>query len=172
MSDKILFQSKYFRVLEIEVERKGKKFTKDLIERNPSVYILPLSETNELYLEMQYRDAFGKEILEVVAGTIEHDDDPLETAKRELLEETGLSATDWQPIISGESGVNMRSKTYIYVARGLTQGKATPDDDEILKVIKMPLEVAVEKAMNGEIISMPHLAGILKLDKLVKEGKL
>ena len=173
MSDtKIVFQSKFFRVLEIEAERKGKKFTKDLIEKNPSVYILPLDENNEIYMEWQYRDAFEKEILEIVAGTIEDDADPLETAKRELEEETGLTATDWQLISAAESGVNMRSKSYFFLATGLTQGEAQLDDDEVLRVIKMPFSEAVEKAMNGEIIAVPHIAAILKLDKMMKEGTL
>src|SRR5207249_891280 len=101
-----------FRIIQKQIERNGKTFTKDFIERSSVVSILPITDNGEVYLERQFRDAFGKEILEIVAGTMENDDNPLESAKRELQEETGLTATEWKQLASWELSVNMNSKQY------------------------------------------------------------
>lgn len=172
ISEETVYQAKYFRVVRKVIERNGKQFTKDFIQRNTVVYILPVTEQGEIYLERQYRDAFGKEGLEIVAGTIENDDDPLESAKRELKEETGLTAKKWNQISVNELSVNLNSKQYIYVATNLTEGQADPDEDEEIKLIKMPFSEAVEKVLSGEIYSATHIAAILLYDKLKSQGKL
>ena len=56
LSDKVVYQAKYFRVKKMELERNGKKFTKEYIERAPSVFIIPYTSSNEIYLEYQYRE--------------------------------------------------------------------------------------------------------------------
>lgn len=172
IAEETVYQAKYFRVVRKKIERNGKQFTKDFIQRNTVVYVLPITEKGEVYLEWQYRDAFGKEGLEIVAGTIENEDDPLESAKRELLEETGLTAKNWKQISVNELSVNLNSKQYIFVATDLTEGQASPDEDEEIKLIKMPFEEAVEKVLSGEIYSATHIAAILLYDKLKSQGKL
>jgi ADP-ribose pyrophosphatase len=172
LSSKTVYQAKYFRIVQKQIERNGKTFTKDFIERSSVVSILPITDQGEIYLEKQYRDAFGKEILEIVAGTMENDDNPLESAKRELQEETGLTAANWKQIASWELSVNMLAKQYIFVATGITEGPSHLDEDEQIDVIKMPFEEAVEKAVSGEIIATTHIAAILLYDKLKKDGKI
>lgn len=166
---KTVYQAKYFRITQREIQRKGKTFTKDFIERNPSVFILPINDNGEIYVESQYRDAFGKTILEVVAGNMEEHADPLETAKRELLEETGLTAKEWKQIATWELSVNMNSPLYVFVAQNITEGRPVPDDDEEIEIIKMPFEEAVQKAVAGEFIASVHVAAILLYDKLRKK---
>jgi ADP-ribose pyrophosphatase len=172
LSSKTVYQAKYFRIVQKQIERKGKTITKDFIERNATVSILPISETGEIYLEKQFRDAFGKDVLEIVAGNMENGDNPLESAKRELQEETGLQAAHWQQIANWELSVNMNSTQFVFVATGLTEGQPDTDDDEEITVIKMPLAEAVEKAASGEFIASSHVAALLLYDKLKKEGKL
>lgn len=170
LSTKTVYKAKYFSIIQKEIERNGKRFTKDFIERNSVVSILPLTDQGELYLEKQYRDAFGKEILEIVAGTMDNDDNPLEAAKRELQEETGLTATTWKQLATWELSVNMNSKQYIFVATGLSEGKSQLDDDEEITLVKISFEQAVEKVISGEICASVHAAAILLYDKLKKEG--
>lgn len=172
LSDKTVYQAKYFRIARKEIQRKGKTFTKDFIERSSVVSILPINDKGEIYLEKQYRDAFGKELLEIVAGTMENDDDPLESAKRELKEETGLTATEWKLLATWELSVNMNSPQYIFLATGLTQGESALDEDEEIEVVTMPFEQALEKITSGEIIASNHVAALLLYDKLKKEGNL
>ncbi|MGH9856848.1 MAG: hypothetical protein ACRD4B_03290, partial [Acidobacteriota bacterium] len=74
----IVYQSKYFRIRQATFERHGKTFTKDFFEKNATVLVIPYTSTGQIYLESQYRDAFEREILEIVAGTVEAGGDPLE----------------------------------------------------------------------------------------------
>jgi ADP-ribose pyrophosphatase len=171
LSSKTVYQAKYFHITQKQIERNGKTFTKDFIERNPSVLVLPINDQEEFYLESQFRDAFGKTLLEVVSGNMEHEGNPLETAKRELLEEAGLTAAIWEQIAKWELSVNMNAPLYIFAAKGITEGKQQLDNDEVIDIIKMPFEEAVQKAVSGEILASAHIAAILLYDKLKNEGK-
>ena len=93
--------------------------------------------------------------------------DPLDSAKRELKEETGLSATHWQEIMqlhTSNSVTNERG--LIYVARGLSEGETEFEETEDLKIQKLPLEEAFERVMNGEITDAVSIAGLLKIKLL------
>ena len=132
------------------------------------VLILPINDKDEIYLELQYRDAFDKTLLEIVAGNIEHDADPLESAKRELLEETGLKADNWRKLATLELSVNMNSPLHIFLATGLTEEKAQLNDDEVIEIVKMPFDEAVKKAVSGEFISAGQVAALLLYNSLRK----
>lgn len=172
VAKKEILKSKHFRVDHITVERNGKIFEKDLVERIPVVLILPYTKDNEVYLESQYRDALEKTSLEVVAGSMDHpDEDPLVTAKRELEEETGLTAATWKSLGVWNLSVNMKAKIHLFLATDLTEGKPHLDDDEIIDVVKMPLTKALAKIESGEITAASHIALLLLFDRLRKEGK-
>lgn len=171
LSEEIVYQAKYFRIKRKAIARNGKTFTKEFIERNSVVTILPITDQGEIYLEKQFRDAFGKHLIEVVAGNMENEGDPLETAKRELKEETGLTAKDWKLLATWELSVNMNSKHYVFVARGLTEGQPELDDDEDIELIKIPFEEALQKVLNGEIFASVHVAAILLYDTLNYKGQ-
>ncbi len=172
LSQKIVFKSKFFRVEQKVIERNGKTFTKDFIERNPAIFILPVGSDGDIYLINQYRDTFRKTTLEVIAGMMEHDKDPLEAAKRELEEEIGLIAKSWKQLITWELSVNMNAKIHVFVATDLQEGKQHLDDDEVIERVKMSLEKALEKVETGEIVAASHAAILLLFDKLKKEGKI
>ncbi len=171
ISKKPQFESKFFKVTQMVVERDGKQFTKDFVERRDVVFILPLTEQNEIYLVSQSRDAVQEVLLETVAGQMDEGEDPLVAAKRELQEEAGLQASQWKLLETWYLSANMIGRGYIFLATGLTQGEASPEDDEDLEIIKISLEEAVGKALSGEINVMSSVAGILLLDRLKKEGK-
>lgn len=172
LSEETVYEAKYFRLKRKVIKRKGKTFTKDFIERNSVVTILPFTENGELYLEKQYRDAFGKELIELVAGNIENDTDPLESAKRELKEETGLTAQKWKLLATWELSANMNSKNYVFVATGITEGTTELDDDEEIEVLKLPFEQVLAKVQSGEMFVSLHVAALLLYDKLQREGKI
>jgi ADP-ribose pyrophosphatase len=173
IAKKEVFKSRHFSIDHITVGKNGKTFEKDLIERIPIVLVLPYTKDNEVYLELQYRDAFEKKILEVVAGSMDHpDEEPLTAAKRELKEETGLSAATWKPLGTWELSVNMKAKIHVFLATDLTEGQAHLDEDEIIEVVKMPLNEALIKIETGEIMAASHIALLLLFDKLRKEGKI
>jgi ADP-ribose pyrophosphatase len=172
LSTKTVYTSRYLKVIQKVIQRNGKTFTKDFIERVSSVCILPYNEKGEVYLGSMYRDAHEKRILELIAGKIEGTDDPLTSAKRELIEEAGLTAKKWQKIAEWELSGNMQSKIHLFFVTDLTEGKQQLDIDEEIEIIKMPFEKVLEKIYSGELILAPHIAALLLFDKMRKEGKL
>jgi ADP-ribose pyrophosphatase len=172
LSTKTVYKTNFFKVDQVEIERKGKVFKKEIISRRPHVLILPLTNENEIYLIKQFRDVYQKELLEVVAGYIEEDEDPLAGAKRELKEETGLSANNWNHLTTIQTSANMNSTIYIYVAKDLTEGVSEQEEDEEISLIKIPFDEAVKKVVEGEIFVSAYMTAILLLDKLKKEGKI
>ena len=172
LSEKIVFQSRYFCVKQVELERDGKKLTRETVERDPIIVVLPYTQNYEVYLEKQYRIAHKKDLLEVVAGHIEINDEVLFSAKKELVEETGLSAKKWKQVATWQIGTNMKQTMHIFFATDLTQGKTQLDEDEIIETVKMPFEEALQKITTGEISVGFHVATLLLFDKLKREGKL
>lgn len=171
LSETTAFQSRYFRVKHVTLKRDGKTFTKDIVERNQVVFILPVTPQNEVYLVSQYRDALHRTLLEVVAGTMTDGEDPLEAAQRELKEETGLTAKRWEKVATWELSANMSAPIHLFLARDLTEGDAHTDEDEELIFVKVPLEEAVHKALDGNIEAASHVGAVLFLNAILKEGK-
>ena len=172
LSSKTVYKSKYFKIEQRVIERNGKTYTKDFLVRNEVVLIIPYTATNELYMESQFRDALQGLSFEVVAGTIEAGDDPLETAKRELSEEAGLTAKTWNKIAFWDLSANMEAKIHVYAATDLEEGKQHLDDDEEIKILKLPLEKVLEKIYNGEMTTASQIATLFLFKKLREEGKL
>ena len=114
-----------------------------------------------------------KTIIEAVAGHMEKKETTIAAAKRELKEEAGIEAQQLEEIARIEmSGSVFKSKVHLFLAKGLEIGDNKPDDDEEISVIKMPLALAVEKVMSGEINHASSVIGILMLDNLRREKKL
>lgn len=132
--------------------------------KNIAIGIIPIDEDNNTWLVGQYRYVPDCYSWEIPMGGGPLDIDPRESAKRELKEETGLTATDWSELmhlhttnsVSDERGI-------IYVARGLTQGETEFEECEDLLIRKMPLEEAVDRVLSGEITDALSVAGLLRL---------
>jgi len=172
LSTKKVFQAKYFHVDEIVVSKEGKEFTKDLITWAPVVLIIPYTKEGDIYCEMQWRDAFGKINFEVVAGHTEPSEDLLVAAKRELKEETGLTAKTWKQIASWNVNANLRARITIFAATDLTEGESSLDEDESLALVKISLSDALNKIETGEMGAATHIAALLLFDKMKREGKI
>jgi ADP-ribose pyrophosphatase len=171
-SQKTVYSGKYFDVEEVEIEKNNQTFTKSFINRKPFVMILPMTETNEIYLVSQYRETQNKICLEAVAGFIEDGEEPETAAKRELKEEVGVVAKKWRKLATWNLSANMHARAHLFLAQDLKQGEQQLDPEEDIKIIKIPLHEAVNKIVNGEIDIAPSLAAILLLDNLQKSGKI
>ena len=140
--------------------------------KNTAIGVLPLDEDNNTWLVGQYRYPMQAYSWEIPEGGGALGVDPLIGAKRELLEETGLVATDWTEIqrmylsnsVSDEMAV-------IYVARGLTMTEAEPEETEQLIVKKLPFEEAYQMVMDGRITDSMSIAAILKTKILFLQSK-
>ncbi|HSW47922.1 MAG TPA: NUDIX hydrolase [Candidatus Saccharimonadales bacterium] len=164
--------SKYFRVDKVEIERNGKTFAKDILTRSSSVIILPINDQDEIYLVSQYRDSYQKVLLETVAGHMEEGETPLEAARKELQEETGITAKTWKHLKKIHTSANIHDEVNIFFATELTTGEQNQDEDEDIEIVKIPFAEALSKIEKGEISVSSNIAAILLVDKLKKEGKL
>ncbi|WP_295649679.1 NUDIX hydrolase [uncultured Mucilaginibacter sp.] len=141
--------------------------------KNVAIGVFPLDDDLNTYLVGQFRFALGQYSWEMPEGGGPLGTEPLESAKRELLEETGLKANDWSELqrihlsnsVSDELGI-------VYLARGLEQFEAEPEDTEQLEVRKIPFEKVYEMVCNNEITDSLTVAAVLKIKVLLLEQKL
>lgn len=171
-SEETIYTARYFKVFKRTIERNGRTYTKDFIERNNVVLILPYTANDEVYIESQYRDALERRSLEVVAGQIEEGDEPLETAKKELKEEAGLTARTWHKLGVWDLSVNMKGKIHVYAATDLEEGERALEEDEDIDMLKLSFTEVMKKVENGEMTAASHIAALLLFDRMRKEGKL
>jgi ADP-ribose pyrophosphatase len=174
VSQKTTFKAELFDVKEIVFENSiGKRKTHHVVERNPVVSVFPLTNKYEIYLISQYRSVSKKTTLEAAAGYIEKNETTIAAARRELKEETGIEAGQFEELARIQlAGSVFKSQVSLFLAKDLEMGVSDPDDDEEISIIKMPLRKAVEKVMLGEINHSSSMIGILMLDKLRREKKL
>lgn len=120
--------------------------------KNWAIGIVPIDEEGNTYLVGQWRYPLGEYHWEIPEGGCPVGTDPLETAKRELKEETGLVASEWESLLDFHLSNSVTNEYGIaYVARGLKQEVATPEETEDLLIKKLPLQEAIEMTMNGQI---------------------
>ncbi len=127
------------RVDEIMLSR-GRKTSREVVDHPGAVVIVALDSDAQVYLVRQYRHAIGRMLLELPAGTMEPEEPPLETAKRELREEVGLVAKKWSCLGMFYSSPGfLNEMLHVFLAQDLTQQESDPDFDEDLTVVRMPL---------------------------------
>lgn len=130
--------------------------------KNLAIGIVPIDDEGFTWLVGQYRYTLNAYSWEIPEGGGPKGEEPLETAKRELLEETGLVANDWQllcPIHTSNSVTDEYG--LIFMARDLHQAEASPEETEQLIVWKLPLSEAIAMIERGEITDSLSIAGLL-----------
>lgn len=140
-----------------------------VIETRIATGVVALTDDNHIYLVGQYRYPVDEYSWEIPEGGSEIDEDPMETAKRELREETGLEAERWEQL-GGEihlSNCFSAERGFIYVARGLRQGKAEPDHTEELQVKKVPFAECLAMVDRGEIKDSLTVIGVLRMARIL-----
>jgi ADP-ribose pyrophosphatase len=151
----------------------GKGIYGEIHFRNYAIGILPLDENLNTWLVGQYRFPLKAYSWEIPEGGGPLGLPLLDSAKRELQEETGLIAREWKELQRMHLS-NSVSDEYavIYIARDLTTGPAAPEETEELVVRKLPFEEAYQMAMDGRITDSMSVAALLKTKILLLEGKL
>jgi 8-oxo-dGTP pyrophosphatase MutT (NUDIX family) len=138
-----------------------------------AIGILPLDDQGNTWLVGQYRfplDAYSWEIPE---GGGDPAVPPVESARRELLEETGLVANDWTELMEMHLSNSVTDeRAFIFLARGLDQQEAAPEETEQLVVRQLPFEEAYQMVERGEITDSMSVAAILKTKLMLLQGQL
>lgn len=131
--------------------------------------VVALDEAGQIVLVRQHRVAVGRLTLEIPAGKLDSpDEDPFVCARRELREETGLTADTWRKLTVLETTPGFcNERIHIYLATGLHQGDCDPDEDEFVATVRMPLTDARELVLNGTFRDGKTALGILMACALV-----
>jgi len=137
--------------------------------KNKALGIIPVDDRGNTWLVGQYRYTLAEYSWEIPMGGGPIGQDILESAKRELKEETGISAARWQNILRIHTSNSVTDEEgFVYIATDLTFGKTEFEDTEKIKIKKLPLTEAIEMVMEGEITDAISVAGLLKAAKILK----
>jgi 8-oxo-dGTP pyrophosphatase MutT (NUDIX family) len=149
----------------------GNTAVREVIEHLGAVAIVTLDEDQRITLIHQYRHPMGHRLWELPAGLIDHlGEDPVGTARRELVEEVGLAAEDWVTLVDVAASPGFTDEVVrVFLARGLSdvERDVLGDEEADLVVRKVPLAEAVRMALAGELVNGAAVSGVLAAQAVV-----
>jgi 8-oxo-dGTP pyrophosphatase MutT (NUDIX family) len=175
ISQKQVYDNKWINVTEYDVINPGggKGIYGKIHFKNLAIGIIVLDEEWNTYLVGQYRFTLNEYSWEIPEGGGEPGIDPLESAKRELLEETGLAAREWTLLSKLHLSNSVTDEYgYIYLARNLQQHAPIPEETEQLAVKKIPFAEAWQMIEEGAITDSLSIIAIQKIKLMQVQGKL
>lgn len=152
ISSQKVFSGRVFDVTVDTVQEGELTYQREVVHHHGSAVILPVSDDGTVALVRQYRHPAVRYLLEAPAGTLEDGERPEVGAARELQEELGLVAGRMEKL--SEFFVSpgfCEEKMWVFLATELTEGKQNPEEDEVLEVVRLPLDEALEMISSGEI---------------------
>lgn len=148
--------------MEVEIGQRG-RHTYQIIRHPGGAGVLPVHDDGTISLIRQLRPAVAAIMLEIPAGRLGPAEPPEECARRELLEETGITAAELIPLgtVCSSPGV-FDEVVHLFAATGISQGDAQPEADEEIEVLRLPLMEALLMAADGRISDAKTLAALLR----------
>ena len=136
--------------------------------KNRAMAIVPIDQDGNTWLVGQFRYTLDEYSWEIPMGGGPIDQDLLESAKRELKEETGLSASKWTELMKIHTSNSVTDEWgLIYLAEDLSEGETEFEDTEVLQIKKLPFQEALDMVMKGEITDSISVAGLLKAARIL-----
>lgn len=147
------------RLIGLTVERWG-DHEREIVEHPGAVAIVAVDKDGFITLVRQLREPARRRLLELPAGTAEPGEEPLETARRELQEECGLTGGEWRELAAFWTTPGFcRERMHLFAAEGVERGEASPAADEELELVRWPVSDAAKRL--HEIEDAKTLAGLL-----------
>jgi ADP-ribose pyrophosphatase len=147
------------KLIDVTVER-WRENEREIVEHPGAVAIVAVTADGTLTLVRQLREAVRAELLELPAGTLEEGEAPLEAAKRELREETGLTGGRWRELASFYTTPGFcREYMHVFLAEELEAGQARQEADESIELVRIPPEELETRI--AEIEDAKTLVGLL-----------
>jgi 8-oxo-dGTP pyrophosphatase MutT (NUDIX family) len=164
LSSRVVYENDWFLLREDRVVTpSGSEGLYSFVEVNPVAAVLPLTADLSIYLVGQYRYPLDMYSWEIPEGSTKNGESLEECARRELLEETGLSAKKWTRLGSFHTGNSLTNEVgHIYLAEDLSQGTAKPDHTEKLEIKKIPFMESYKMVLKGEIKDALTVIGIYR----------
>lgn len=167
LSSKTVYRGKLLHVLEDEVRLPdGGTARREYIRHPGAAAMVPLLDPETVVLVRQYRYPLGRHFYEIPAGKIDPGEAPLRTAQRELREECGYEAGEWQRLGRIHPCIGYSDERIeIYLARQMAHVGHAPDDGEFIEVATVSLAEALRWIANGSITDPKTVIGLLWADK-------
>jgi ADP-ribose pyrophosphatase len=171
-SSKEVFKGKLLHIFYDEaILPDGSISSREWIKHPGACAIVPIFENGDVMLIDQYRYPAKKLFLEVPAGKIDSGEHPDDTAKRELLEETGLSANKLEKIGHLYPAIGYADEIiHIYIAKGLLESTENTDDDEFVIKKRLPFVEAIEMVHSGEIDDAKTITCLLRAEYYLRKN--
>ena len=174
--ERLAFESGWITVTEqTAIAPTGKPSPYGLVRfKNLAVAVLPIHEDGTIVLVGQHRFPLGDYTWELPEGGAPLAEDPLDGAKRELAEETGLAAAEWREVMRAQLSNSVTDERMIgYLALGLSEaGARGADETEAITLARVPFREALDAAMAGYLPDMLTVAMLLRGYHMAKEGSL
>jgi ADP-ribose pyrophosphatase len=147
------------KLISVTVERWG-EHEREIVEHPGAVAIVAIDRDGCVTLVRQLREPARARLVELPAGGLEEGEQPLETARRELREETGLKGGEWRELAAFWTTPGFcRERMWLFLAQGVESGEAAPDADEDVELVRWRVDEISERL--GEIEDAKSLAGLL-----------
>ncbi len=162
MKSEKLYEGKIINLRIDTVELPEKRYSKrEIVEHPGGVGVVAITDDNKILLVRQYRKAVNRALLEIPAGKLEVNEEPRETAIRELKEETGFEAKNYNYLLEFYTSPGYTTeKIYLFLATGLTEGSQELDDGEYCELEKYNIDDLLKMIDRGEIIDSKTIIGI------------
>lgn len=172
LSSRTVYRGRLLEVREDDVRLPdGKTSRREYIVHPGAAVMLAMPDSGSVVMERQYRYPLGEHVYELPAGKIDPGEDPLRTAQRELLEETGYTARDWRHLLSTYPVVGYSNeRVELYLARDLEHVGHALDEEEFLDVFVMPLAEAIEWARAGRIKETKTIVALLLAERIARDA--
>lgn len=170
VGSRLIYENPWMTLREDQViSPTGKPGIYSVVDTRVATGVVAMNDEQEIYLVGQYRYPTDVYSWELPEGGADPGEDPLDAIKRELREETGVTAAHWQQL-GGEihlSNCVTSERAYLYLAKGLTQGEMAPDETEVLKVKKVPFRKCIEMVESGELFDGLTVIAILRVARMM-----
>ncbi|BCJ85834.1 NUDIX domain-containing protein [Effusibacillus dendaii] len=130
----------------------GHQAIREIVRHPGAVAILAITDNGKVLLVRQFRKSCGRSLVEIPAGKLEKGEQPFDSAKRELMEETGYTASEWKHLHSMFTSPGFADEViHLFLARGLRKGKQSLDQDEFLDLMEVDLAEAERLLAANEV---------------------
>jgi ADP-ribose diphosphatase len=162
VSGEELFRGKFLRLQrDVVLLPDGKRTTREYVRHPGAVAMVALTAAGEVVLERQHRYPLRRDFIEIPAGKVDPGEERLQTARRELREETGYEAADWASLGTIHNAIGYSDEAIeIWLATRLERREARLEEGEFLEVFTLPFEEALAMAADGRISDAKTLVGL------------
>ncbi len=167
-SSKEVYKNNWIRVREdLVIRPSGERGIFGVVKAFIGVTTLALTDDNYVYLVKEYHYAQDETNLELPSGGVDFGETPHEAAKRELEEETGVTAKKWTKLGYIEPlTVVLNAPNYLFLAENLKEGEPSDKEKDLIEVVKLPFKKVLDMVLKGEITHSASVSTILKVARL------